>query len=211
MFYLEKIENSLRFGDVIKGFINITPSLKKPIFDPIENEFPVSIKYHRFYVIISPCCSISDKVISLSPLIEIRGLFFDNSYFLNDLTNINRKMLPMQAVSNDVWNKLPSEEKDKRTLVGESYALKDNFIYEKNDLFPFYVINRKKGDNVTTNYYMIDFRNTFKVNCDSLNSQNITGESKLLQLSIDVRGQLRNKISHFYARIPVEDEIEISN
>ena len=68
----------------------------------------------------------------------------------------------------------------------------------------------RKGDNIETKYYMIDFKNIHKLNCDKINSpEDAPLQSKCLQLSVQTRSELREKISNYYARIPKEDLILI--
>ena len=53
---------------------------------------------------------------------------------------------------------------------------------------------------------MIDFRNTYKINCDKIKApDNVPHETKILQLSITVRNELRDKLISYYGRIPAED------
>ena len=56
---------------------------------------------------------------------------------------------------------------------------------------------------------MIDFKDTYKINCDKINKpQNELVNSKCLQLSIESRSELREKISYFYGRVPKDDLCE---
>lgn len=207
MYYLNEIENSFRFGDVIKGFIHISPVIRAPLKEFTEIDYTINVNHYKYYVILSPCCSISDKIISLSPLIQIRGSFFDNPYFEENLTNINRKMAPKQAVPEKIWNNLSQEEQIKRNADGMAYAFQELFIYESNVLFKEYEINRK-GGNIKTNFYMIDFRNTYKVDCEKIiNPVNVPIESKCLQLTVETREELRSKISFYYGRTPNKDRV----
>jgi hypothetical protein len=156
----------------------------------------------------SPCCSIGEKTISLTPFIHVRSSFFENPYFKEDLTRINREMEPRQAVSTEVWDPLGDEEKQKRLQVGTGYAFLSFFVYECNDLFQNYPLNAKKLGKFETNYYMIDFRNIYKVDCDKIIApRNAPLNSKCLQLSIETRGEPRNKIAYYYSRIPDEDKV----
>lgn len=206
MFYYGKLDNALRFGDILKGYVLVSSDIKDPKF---INEYVINVNVPSFSVIISPCCSIGDKSISLTPLIKVRKTFFDNPYLSNDLTRINRKMKPEEAFPPHVWEGFPPEEKDKRLNEGEGYAFLDCFIYDKNEIFPEYTINRREG-NFNTNYYMIDFRNIYKINCDKIiNATNSPLENKCLQLSIQTRDELRNKLSYYYWRPPKEDLIEM--
>lgn len=72
-----------------------------------------------------------------------------------------------------------------------------------------YTINIRDKKNIETNYYMVDFKNIFKINCKKiLSSVNSPLNIKKLQLSIQVRGELRDKLSYYYGRIPKEDKIK---
>ena len=64
----------------------------------------------------------------------------------------------------------------------------------------------KQEENIQTNYYMIDFRNTYKLYYDKIKSK-ASLESKCLQLSLQARAELRDKISYYYGRAPKEDII----
>lgn len=204
MFYQKEIDNALRFGDVLMGFILTSPNIENP---GSVKTYEIAIKLPPYCVVLSPCCSIGHKVISLSPLIEIRPSFFNNPYFEEDLTRINRKMEPQQAVPPHVWEKFPPEVKQERLKEGYGYSLLDVFIYEKNNLFPKYTVNRRRK-NIETNYFMIDFKNVYKVNCDRIiSAKNAPLDTKCLQLSIQTRSELRDKIAYYYARIPKEDRI----
>ena len=207
MFYQDEPDEALRFGDVLKGFILTSPNISEPA-KPNET-YSIDVYLPAFSIVMSPCCSIGDKMISLTPLIRLRNTFFNNPYLSEDLTRINREMEPEQTVPPDIWNsRLSHEEKQRRLGEGRGYAFLELFVYEKHDLFPEYTINRKQG-NIGTRYYMIDFRNTYKVNCQSLiTPTNAPLDSKCLQLSIEARAEMRDKISYYYARVPKEDRLE---
>ena len=213
MFYEKNIDSALRFGDVLRGYIAISLLIKSPILMPsaLNEGYNIDINLPIFSVIISPCCSIGHDIISLTPLIKVRNAFFNNPYFTEDLTRINREMKPELAVPPNVWNGLPPEEKQKRLQEGEEgkgYALLEIFIYEECDLFPKYTVDMRQGKNIQTNYYMIDFRNTYKLYCDKIKSpEKAPLESKCLQLSLQARAELRNKISYYYVRVPKEDKV----
>jgi hypothetical protein len=204
MFYEETSDMAFRFGDVLQGFILAASTIKEPT--PTIKKYEVSIDLPIYSVILSPCCSIGDKVISLTPLIEVKGSFFDNPYFAEDVTRINRKMKPEQTIAPHVWDNFPPEQKQKRLNEGETYAFLSMFIYEKHDLLPIYPI--KLGQRIiNTNYYMIDFRNTCKVNCDKIiSAERAPLELKCFQLSVRTRTELREKITYYYSRPPKEDK-----
>lgn len=208
MFYQEEIGPALRFGDVLKGFILATPTVDEPTLPQLTQKYTVDINFPNFFVVVSPCCSITDNVIALTPLIKLRNTFWDNSYFTEDFTRINRKMEPQQAVPPELWQSFKPEEKSRRLGAGFSYSFLELFIYEKNPIFPNYSINRRRGgETVETNYYMIDFRNTFKVNCKKVvTAENSPLETKCLQLSVQTRAELRDKIINYYGRVPEEEK-----
>lgn len=204
MFYQEEMDEALRFGDILKGYILAASSIEEP---DLSKNYKIDINLPIFCAVISPCCSIGERKISLSPLIELRNSFFDNPYLAEDLTRINRKMEPQQSVPSHIWDNLTEEERQKRLREGYAYAFLEFFVYEKNDLFPKYTIHRRQG-NIETNYYMIDFRNIYKINCEKIvDPKNAPLESKCLQLSIQARSELRDKVAFYYARIPEEDKI----
>jgi hypothetical protein len=202
------MDKALRFGDVLQGYPSTTPIIEEPMLKESIARYNINVDLPKFTVVMDPCCEIRNKTISLTPLIQVSRAFFDNPYFAEDLTRINRKMEPQQAVSPTIWEKLPLEERQKRLEVGQTYALLNLFIYEKHELFPKYILRRKDKENIETNYYMIDFRNTYKLCCDKIISpENSPLESKILQLSIEARSELREKLINYYANIPPEDKI----
>jgi len=211
MFYEERMDNVLRFGDILRGYIAITPRIKVPFLEvsSLNEGYNIDVNLPIFSVVLSPSCSIGHAIISLTPLIKVRNTFFDNPYFAEDLTRINPKMEPQQAVPPHVWNKFPPEEKQKRLEEGYGYAFVELFVYEKNDLFPIYTVHRKgKQEDIKTSYYMIDFRNTYKLNYEKIKTpEDAPLESKCLQLSIQARSELRDKIAYYYARVPKEEKI----
>lgn len=204
MFYQEIIDAAFRFGDVLRGYTLVSSDIQVP---NLSENYKIDVNLPDFCVILSPCCSIGEKIISLSPLIKLRNSFFDNPYLVEDLTRINREMKPEESVPPHVWNSFPPEERQKRLEVGKGYAFLEFFVYNKNELFSTYIINRRQ-QNIETNYYMIDFRNTYKINCEKIISPKDSPlDSKCLQLSTQARTELRNKIAFYYARIPEEDKI----
>ncbi len=208
MFYKEGNDNVLRFGDVLKGYVLTTPNIEEPILNISNTGYNIEIDLPFLSVVITPCCSIGQKTISLTPLIKLRNAFLKNPYLSEDFTRINRAMEPKQSVPPDTWNNLPEEQKQKRLEEGNAYAFLELFVYEKNDLFPEYSIYINKQRNIETNYYMIDFKNIYKLNCEKINTpEDAPIDSKCLQLSNQVRNELRDKISYYYARAPKEDKI----
>ena len=205
MFYQEQGETALRFGDVLRGFVLTASSVKNPELIGSRG-YSITVETPIYSVVLSPCCSIGDKVISLTPLVPLRARFFDNPYFVADLTRINRRMAPEQTLSLDEWQQLPPERRQTLESEGDAYAFLELFVYEQHGLFTEYPVHRKAGD-VNTKYYMIDFRNTHKVNCDKIASAKQSPLNlKCLQLSVSTRADLREKLAFYYGRAAPEDE-----
>lgn len=205
MFYSSQPSNELRFGDVLRGFFSAIPVVKEPPF-ALSKKYEIELDLPEFYVIMDPCCQIRNFSISVTPLISIVPTLcslFDNQYLAEDPTRINRVMKPEQSVPTDVWEKFPAEEKTRRLAVGERYAFLTLFVYEQNDLLPKH--SCKKGqEDVTTGYYMIDFRRTHRVNCEKIISPEKSPlELKVLELSSETRQELSDKITSYYA---IEEE-----
>jgi hypothetical protein len=210
MFYQKELEKVLRFGDVLRGYISSIPNVKGPISKAQNqnNDYTIDISHPQFSVVITPCCSIGEKMISLTPLIKLKSKFYSNPYFVEDMTRINLKMDPKQATPPEEWVKLSPGEQTRRLEESNTYALVEFFVYEKHDIFPKYTIDSKKLGKFETYYYMIDFRNIYRLNCDAiLNPIQAPLEAKCLQLSVKTRSELRGKIASYYSRTPKEDYI----
>jgi hypothetical protein len=206
VFYQDGLDAALRFGDVVRGYILTNAILDKPGWDTQVSDYTVNVSLPQFSVVMTPCCSIEDRTITLTPLIKLNSAFFDNPYLAEDLTRINRIMSPEQAIPPHVWNALGSGEKERRLAEGNTYAFPNLFVYEQHPSFPEYTVHRKRG-NVSTNYYMIDFRHIYKVHCNKIISPTDSPlESKHLQLSIGAREELRVKLARYYSRVPEEDQ-----
>lgn len=206
MFYTANPSNALRFGDIVWGYITATPAIKNPFTQGATEQYSLIVDQPRFSVVLSPCCSISDKALLLAPLSPLRAGFYKNPYFVEDMTRINRVMTPQQSLPPDAWERLGEEQKIHRLEAGNSsYASLELFVYAPHDLLPTYQLH-KPGGAIATNYYMIDFRYTFRINCERvITPANSPLESKLLELSLQIRAELREKVSHFYRRVPEED------
>lgn len=206
MFYTDKPDAALRFGDLVRGFARSTPVIKELFLGGHPPPYELQVASPRRAVVMSPCCSIGGKVLCLAPLQKIRRGFHRNPYLAEDLTNINRRMPPEKAVPPLDWRKMREEEKRKRLSAGNAYAFVELFIYEEHDLLERYEIPTRRGP-IETGCYVVDFRAIYRVNCDKVNTpENAPLEAKLLQLSVETRAELRAKIADYFGRAPAEDE-----
>lgn len=209
VFYSNAPGAALRFGDVVQGYVTATPELVAPLDKGRSDGFRIHVDRPDLLVVLSPCCSIGDKVVLLAPLNEIRPTFLKNPYFAEDLTRINRTMRPEDAIPPTAWQQLGDAEKLRRLAEGATYAFVELFCYAPHDLFPKYPVNRREGRS-ETRARMIDFRHVFRLTCGAINTPtDAPVGSKLLELSIDARSELRAKIAHFYQRVPDEDLAEL--
>jgi len=203
-FYEDKPEPKLRFGDVITGFQVVFPQIHKPT-TTIPCNWGISVSQPLYLVILTPCCSIEKKSINLAPLSQIRPSFLDNEYFKDDLTRINRKVQPELSVSHETWEKvLPETRKEKLLAEGVAYTNLEIFIYAPHDLLEKYNLNRKPP--IEMGYYMIDFKTICRIDCNEIEREKDapTG-TKILQLTIPVRQEFREKLAFYYGRVPDED------
>ncbi len=214
MFYepLERMGKVLRLGDVVRGYISASTRIKQPFLSfesSTYHKYDVSFEVPSYSVVLTPCCSIGDQMICLTPLIQLRSSFFKNPHFMEDCTRINREIEPQNALPPDDWELLSDEEKQEMLAKKYPYTLLSLFVYEPSDLFLKYKI---RGQEI--NYYMIDFRNVQTLRCEMIKNRDKIEEeeapileSKCLQLSAQAREELREKLSYYYGR-PVEAEVE---
>jgi hypothetical protein len=209
MFYTSKMDKFLRFGDVVRGYVSVPTTIKRPVsnIEDVQNFCSISVEVPKFSVVLTPCCSIEDHMLCVTPLIQLRKGFFKNPYFVADFTVINKEIEAKNCYPPDEWEKLELSEKAEIVAKSKPYTSLYLFIYEKNDIFPKYPI---RGFEI--NCYMIDFRNVNTVKCDMIKRAEEMGpdelniiESKCLQLSEDSRENLRNKMAYYYGRSPEED------
>lgn len=214
MFYSERMDNVLRFGDVVKGYVSTCPTIKNPVLslNQVNMAYNINVEIPLFSVVMTPCCSIEEHMVCLTPLIQLRPTFVKNSNFIEDFTIINREIEVEKCFAPDDWEKMEPEKKEEILAHRRPYTLLNLFIYEKHDIFPEYPLRQH-----TINYYMIDFRNISTIKCEMIKRPKQTGaedspivESKLLQLSDTVREELSNKMAYYYARPREEDEVSLS-
>lgn len=211
MFYEEEIVPTLRFGDIIKGFISTYPKIQQPIIEFEEkNDYNIQIQIPKYSVVLTPCCSLIPKRISITPLIPILSSFLKNNHFAEDLTRINRLVEPQFHIPEEDWNKLTLNERTKREKGGKAFTLLNYFIYDKHPLFSPYELKSKK-----LQHYMIDFNRISNVYCESLiikrgvKAPDEILKAKILQLTVEARRDLREKLGNYFERVAPEDEKEL--
>lgn len=205
MFYSRDISNALRMGDIVRGFILGAARQQEPKIGP--HDYQVSLRSPPFSVILTPCCSIGEKTLTLAPLVAINPKWLDNLYFARDLTNINREMNPEQSVSEAIWERLGKEERRRRLDAGRAYALYEWFVFPPHQTLGTYKVKHGGADN-ETGYYAIDFRCAHRIECDAVvNTKQVPITAKVLELDVEGRTELRNKLSAYFGRVPQEDAV----
>lgn len=222
MFYTADVSEVLRLGDVVRGYISTYPNIIGPhVFTtPPEDLCSVDVDFPSYSVVLSPCCSIEDGVICLTPLIKINNRIMQlNPYFKEDPIRINTVVEPQYTAPPSVWKSTGFRPKKlERLATGRVYVFLHYFTYKGDGFFEEYNINMTQGSNITTNNYMIDFRKIYSLQCPMIKRQSdLTAsdlpltQSKYLQLSVETREQLRNKLSYYFGRPAPEDDAVIGS
>ncbi|MGA2680761.1 MAG: hypothetical protein ABSF44_03055 [Candidatus Bathyarchaeia archaeon] len=205
MFYIENPSKALRFGDILQGYCYTTPIIEEPVLNGSFSKYEISVDFPLFSALMSPCCQIERGTIALSPLIPIRSSIFANPYLADDLTRINKKVTPQQAIPPRAWEAMDEQERQKREAKGLAYAFPYLFVFEKHIKLPEYNIDRQEG-NITTGCYMVDFKNITKIACEQIKSQEEAPlESKILELSVETRKVLGDKLASYFGTLAPED------
>jgi len=234
MSYNNTIDDQLRFGDVVKGYLWVTPKVDKPFIDTNAESYTIKVDKPLFSVVLDPCCEVGDGMISLAPLEEVNSRLWDIAFLANDMTLLNVPNNAKNLMHPSTWNKQSDDEKKEALQEVDKLGQTPFFVYQGNPLFPEYTITRsnrytevidpdsqlpkyevrKEQVLFTTRHRMINFKNIYNVNCDKIVSANkpidkAIKESIILQLSIKTRNQLREKLSNYYRKRPAEDEVDL--
>lgn len=217
LFYQEEFTpNKLRFGDIIKGYVESLLKLDQPLIDSYPNNcsYYVESFFTKYSVVMSPCCNIENKIIALTPLLQILPELFRNPFFREDFTILNEEIEQEKLYPPEIWEtKFDEEERQERKSQGKSYEFYYYFFYYKNDLFPEYKI-RYKEEIYNSQFYVIDFRHIYPLRCDGINRSKIDDiilNSKCLELTPITRKIFRDKLAHYFGRPAEDDEIILSS
>ena len=210
MFYVTEPSKSLRMGDVVQGFVIAFPKVDTPDNQLIET-YSVTLNHPKYAAILTPCCSIENKEVLLAPLKKLKRSFYDNEYFYEDMTRINKMMSPKESMSATKWSSLGDDELRRRfngDLTSLTYAFKEIFIYDHHGLLEQYDL--KHGNNcISCGFYMISFRDITRIECSAItrNIENCPG-FKLLEIAATARRDLREKMADYFGR-PANEDIEL--
>lgn len=199
MFYESPPEGVLRYGDILEGFVLTSTNIAR---EPInEKNCLIHVEVPNLCVLLTPCCTIRHKKVSISPLIELDVNIYNIDYLAEDPTRINTPLEERSLYNDDRWDKLPPQKKAEVLNSNRAYFSYYLFIYEPNPHFQEYTLNHRKLGKVNSNYYMVDFRNIFVVDGENIKyfERDLLG-LKRYQLTDRVRQELREKFSFFYSR-----------
>lgn len=201
-FYSDNPEACLLLGDVVVGFQSIVPQLHAP--SNAVCELQISVTRPAYFAVMTPCCSIGNKQISLAPLVPIRWPFLQNPYFSEDLTRINSPVPPDKILPPAEFAKKSEAEQQRMLEKGPAYALNDCFIYAETEHLVRYEAPGK-GGKIESGFYLLEFGSAFRMNCQQVIREKAPDNVKYLELSVETRSQLRQKLQHYFGRVPDED------
>jgi len=203
VFYSKCNSAALRFGDVIHGFPLCSAVINKPPLALVDYKYHLDVEIPEFSVVLSPCCSIGPSTISICPLKPVLKTFFKNPHFVDDLTTLNRFLAPDKTVPPEEWEAL-EEEKKQRMKPG--YMFYPLFVYAPHALLPTYDVTIR-GETINVGHHMVDFRDAVKVKCGEIKSaKDAPLRLKKLELSVETRRDLREKLGAYFHRPAEEDE-----
>jgi len=208
-FYHTKPSGLPRFGDVVSGFHNATLKLGAKL-DRDFGDFDIAVTHPKYLVILTPCCSIEKTVMSLAPLIQLPHPVFKNPFFAEDPTRINRHVPAKKTLSPTQWEKLPVEDQQERMDKADGYVFIEFYVYQEHDLLLRYEIPHDK-ETRKTGHYMVNFKDICRVESKAIDRGNHSelAKLKILELSVQARKELRDKIAYYFARVPDEDQREL--
>ena len=71
MSYRAGVYDRLRFGDIIKGFPIIIPSIEGPFNEGLKDDYEIDINVSDSSVVIDPCSKMENNSIYMSPLLNL--------------------------------------------------------------------------------------------------------------------------------------------
>lgn len=220
-FYAEQWSDNLRLGDIVTGYVLADPHHVEPIKN-IFVDYNVVVKLPPLLAVLTPCCSIGAKTVLMAPLEGVNKkivALFKNLNYRNNMTLLNLPHSPEE------WEQL-DEDVTPDPNGKLTYSQDNLFFYaptEGETLKKYHVklkINGDEYDEFESGYYVIDFRNASKVNCNCIvhkekdnrrdyqEAVSKAMETKILELSKKSRSELRNKLAFYYSRVPDVDSIE---
>jgi hypothetical protein len=200
IFYEDTPSRVIRQGDVIQGLPMLNPSIKGDPLSSALQEYQIEVSV-CLCAVITPCCSIEEGQIALSPLRPLEARFVKNEFFKENPLLMNVKVDAEHSMGPAMWETLSAGEKANRLAIGKAYCWRNLFTYDESPLFSQYTLRGKKMRN-----QYIDFRKTFFVKWDQIKRDwESATQIKLAELSVEARASMREKLTSYYERVPDED------
>lgn len=204
-FYCASPSNLLRQGDIVSGLPILHPTLQGASASDALKGYKIEVKVCPCAVI-TPCCSIEDEQVVLSPLHQLESRFIKNEFFRADPLMINCKVEPEQSTGARAWEGLLPDEKVKRLAEGKAFAWLYLFVFDAHPLLQTYTLKGKE-----TGFYCVDFRRTFAIKWDQIRRGNDAASGiKLLELGVEARATFREKLTAYFERTPEEDRAQLA-
>jgi hypothetical protein len=205
-FYTDSPSKILRFGDVVTGFQAAALRMDSPNSSAKPLDLKIHLSQPKYFVVMTPCCSIEMQALSLAPLEELRNTFLSLPQLWDNLSSINAQMPAQDAVPPKKWEHLDATQRSAIMAKGTCYVLVELFVYEPHDLFETYTLKKGKDLSRDFRHRLVDFKKIFRVDCSQIDRNNDAPAGvKVLQLTDTVRAQLRDKLAYFFGRPPDED------
>lgn len=206
-FYSNDLSNFFRLGDVIQGFTRVIPKFTQNGTDKMD--LNIELVHHDLFVILSPCCSIEDKEAHIVPLKQISDTFLKSNYTANDFSIINNPMSRKEVIGDLNFKNVQPDKQIEFENAPKTFEFVDKFVFAGHDLLDKYTIVLKRKNVIIeskeTNSYIISFKDMIKVKYSQFDRE-AKDCKKLLELTPFARNVLRDKMVHFFSRIPDEDK-----
>jgi hypothetical protein len=203
-FYLDPPTKEFRFGDVVTGFQHPTVRIDAP-----DNavDLKIAVTRPQYFAVMTPCCDIELKSISLAPLEKVRDSILKHPRLLKNLLLINAPFAPKDGYTPEEIEKMKPEKQAELVTLPAVYAYQDCFIYEPNGIFPEYEVKRNKQLWSNLQHRMVDFKSIFRVECSLIErEQDVPTGVKVSELTVEGRAQLRDKLTYYFGRNADEGE-----
>jgi hypothetical protein len=189
----------LRFGDVVTGFQHPTVRIDSP-----DSALDLKIRVTRpqYFAVMTPCCSIELKSVSLAPLEQVRdAIVLKHPRLLENLSRLNVPFLPRDGFTAEQIAKMDLDKQAELATLPAQYFYFDCFVYEPNGFFEAYDVKRSKQTLATIQHRMIDFKSIFRVECSLIErEQEAPSGVKISELTVETRAQLRDKLTSYFGR-----------
>lgn len=216
MFYSETHQALLRFGDVLECFPSAHAVVETPAAtQPGQGEFEIQLA-QNLAVILTPCCEIGKSVhLTLAPLYPLSRWPYPlkNEYFREDPLRLNCRTDPERCVPHREWAMMDELERQDRLSKGPVFAFNYVFVYPNQPpVLSDAEFDFDLGDGrqtYTSKWHYVDFHDAYRVRITKERHKEFADEKKL-ELTVDNRNALREKLSQFYGQIPEEDRVPIT-